>query len=225
MFCPAVRGFDVMAGDNGIITRTLVAGRWKRNTFNDGIQHERIILLDIDSDHTALVSGGDVMTGDDDDDVMYGQGGDDKMHGARGHDYMEGNAGNDTMAGDAGQDDLVGGTGRVGDDPETGVPGRLDGDDTIYGESDTAPGVADDSQGPISCGSDGRTIGFNNSSDVILGDNGIIERPLAMRCSRPGAVDHQPRSRRVRPASATPRCGDSCAPLQSLCAWQRQVVG
>ena len=32
-------GFDVMAGDNAILVRTLVGGQWVSNTFNAGIQH------------------------------------------------------------------------------------------------------------------------------------------------------------------------------------------
>jgi len=187
-------GFDFMAGDNAIIVRVLVEGKWVPNTFNDGIQHERIVLLDINSSDMALVSGGDTMFGDDDDDVMYGQGngadedgdddgridedpadsvdndgdgsidedaGGDVMHGNNAEDYMEGNHGADFMYGDSGQDDMIGGTGRVGDDPEDGVDGRLDGDDTMFGESDTSEGTAD-----------------GDGADAMTGDNAIIVRPL-----------------------------------------------
>ncbi|KPJ68944.1 MAG: hypothetical protein AMS14_11900, partial [Planctomycetes bacterium DG_20] len=187
-------GFDVMAGDNAIIVRVLVDGKWVSNTFNDGIQHERIVLLDINSPHMALVSGGDTMFGDDDDDVMYGQGngadddadddgridedpmdsvdndgdgstdedaGGDVMHGGNGEDYMEGNHGADFMYGEAGQDDMIGGTGRVGDDPEIGTDGRLDGDDTMFGESDDSEGTED-----------------GDGADAMTGDNAIIARPL-----------------------------------------------
>ncbi len=187
-------GFDFMTGDNAIITRVLDNGQWVDNTFNAGRQHEPVNLLDMYSSDKADVSGGDVMSGDDDDDVMYGQGngddadddndgrvdedpvdghdndgdgsidedpGGDYMHGDGGEDYMEGNAGADFMYGDAGQDDMIGGTGRVGDDPADGVDGRWDGDDTLFGESDDSDGAA---------GGDG--------ADVMLGDNGVISRPL-----------------------------------------------
>jgi Ca2+-binding RTX toxin-like protein len=156
-------GFDVMAGDNAIITRVLDAtGQWLSNTYNDGIQHERIILLDVDSPDVAVVSGEDIMYGDDHDDVMYGQGSDDEMYGGTGHDYMEGNADDDTMEGNAGQDDMVGGTGRLHGDPEWGIDGRFDGDDIMYGENATS----------------GNGIAEGDGADVMLGDNSIIIRPL-----------------------------------------------
>ncbi len=107
-------GFDVMAGDNAVLVRTLVAGQWVSNSFNDGIMHEPRILLDIDSPDSAVVSNGDLMFGDEKDDLMYGQGGGDEMHGNDGDDFMEGNADADTMTGDAGQDDMLGGTVQAG---------------------------------------------------------------------------------------------------------------
>jgi Ca2+-binding RTX toxin-like protein len=135
-------GFDVMAGDNALLIRTLVNGQWESNTFNDGIQHEPRILLDIDSPDSAVVSDGDFMHGGDHDDLMYGQGGDDEMHGNAGDDFMEGNADSDTMTGDEDDDDMIGGT----------VVALLgDRGDTMYG---------------------------NDHRDVMLGDNGIITRPL-----------------------------------------------
>ncbi|TEU16732.1 MAG: PKD domain-containing protein, partial [Anaerolineales bacterium] len=128
-------GFDVMAGDNAIITRTLVSGQWISNTYNGGIQHEPRILLDIDSPDTALVSGGDSMFGDENDDLMYGQGGDDDMHGGGDDDFMEGNADSDDMYGDAGQDDMIGGTVQagLGDDGDDMYGG--DGADVMLGDN------------------------------------------------------------------------------------------
>jgi len=156
-------GFDVMSGDNAIITRVLdEAGQWLSNTYNDGIQHELIILLDVDSPHVAVVSGNDTMYGDDQDDVMYGQGSNDEMYGGAGHDYMEGNADDDTMEGNPGQDDMVGGTGRLHGDPEWGIDGRFDGDDIMYGENATS----------------GNGTAEGDGADVMLGDNSIIIRPL-----------------------------------------------
>jgi Ca2+-binding RTX toxin-like protein len=153
-------GFDTIAGDNAIIRRVLDDdGKWVSNTYNDGIQHERIVLVDINSSSKQLVSGPDVMNGNADDDVMYGQDNraldnetlGDVMHGDAGDDYMEGNAGADQMYGDAGQDDMVGGTGRVNDDDADGTPGRFDGDDQMDG---------------------------NAGHDEMAGDNSIIERLL-----------------------------------------------
>ena len=156
-------GFDTIGGDNSIIVRVLTgAGQWVTNTFNAGIQHETIRLLDINSPNHLVVSGGEVIIeGNEDDDVMYGQGGDDTMRGNDGDDYMEGNAADDNISGDAGQDDIVGGTGRVGLDPATGVDGRFDGVDLISGEFGTAEGLTNGSGG-----------------DFIVGDNAVVSRPL-----------------------------------------------
>ena len=120
-------GFDVMAGDNAILVRTLVSGQWVKNTFNDGWQHEARILLDQNSPNALLVSGGDLMRGGPHDDLMYGQAGDDDMDGNEGDDFMEGNSDDDTMLGSADQDDMIGGT----------VDGTIwDGADTMYGGSE-----------------------------------------------------------------------------------------
>jgi hypothetical protein len=156
-------GFDWMAGDNAIIRRVLVDGKWVVNTFNAGKQHERIYLIDINSVDAAVVSGGDLVLGQNDDDVMYGQGGNDEMHGGAGMDYMEGNAASDDMYGDTGQDDMVGGTGLVNDDPydppsNVGTNGRFDANDVMRGESD-------------------KTVGSGTSGgDVMLGDNAVVVR-------------------------------------------------
>jgi Ca2+-binding RTX toxin-like protein len=153
-------GFDVMAGDNAIIRRVLDGnGAWLQNTFNDGVQHERIQLLDIASRSNPNVptdvSGGDVMEGNEHDDLMYGQGNGtgvpDDMKGNDGDDYMEGNAGGDLMQGNAQQDDMLGGTGRVNQDPPAGTPGRFDDADRMFGGAD---------------------------HDVMTGDNATITRPL-----------------------------------------------
>ncbi|HEX6290153.1 MAG TPA: calcium-binding protein [Herpetosiphonaceae bacterium] len=103
-------GFDVLAGDNALLVRTLVDGKWQRNTFNAGIRHETRILRDIDSPHFGSVSGGDTLEGGDDDDLLYGQGSNDTLSGNADDDLLEGNAGGDTLHGNAGQDDIVGGT-------------------------------------------------------------------------------------------------------------------
>ena len=162
-------GFDVMAGDNAIIVRTLVDGNWVSNTYNGGIQHERIILLDIDSTDGAQVSGNDTMFGDNNDDIMYGQGGEDEMHGGNHDDYMEGNAKSDEMYGDGGDDDMVGGTGRINDDGTEGAPGRTD----MSTKQREVPLGAGNFTVPL-----GDTMYGGDGADVMLGDNGIITRPL-----------------------------------------------
>jgi Ca2+-binding RTX toxin-like protein len=146
--------FDVIAGDNALIARTLVDGHWVKNTFNDGIQHERRVLRDQNSPDEAVVSGGDTITGEGQDDLIYGQGGDDTVSGGDGDDAIEGNSNaggspagagsalpGDTIHGDAGQDDIVGGTTQ---------PAIYDGPDTIFGDA---------------------------AEDVIAGDNATLPRP------------------------------------------------
>lgn len=135
-------GFDILVGDNAILVRKVVNGRWLMNTFNSGIQHEPRILLDRDSPNSSQVSGSDRLFGDVDDDLLYGQGNDDSASGGAGDDYLEGNAGSDTVHGDEGQDDIIGGTMDVD---------AYDAGDLLYGDGD---------------------------SDVMLGDNGSISRPL-----------------------------------------------
>ena len=130
------------------LVRVLVGGEWVSNTWNDGLQHEPRILRDLDSADADVVSGPDVMHGDDGlggpdtDDLMYGQGDDDVMRGGLGDDFMEGNAADDLMNGNPGQDDMIGGT----------VEASLtDGDDEMHGDED---------------------------ADVMAGDNAVIGRPL-----------------------------------------------
>jgi len=173
-------GADYMIGDNGRIIRPLITsgpgtGGWQMETFNGNFDRVLTILdveLGVNPPLSALVSGDDDMWGNDNDDAMYGQGGNDEMHGNAGEDYMEGNAGNDTMTGDVGQDDLIGGTGAstsgnqlstlTSGEKATAVNDRTDGDDDIFGEDSLS----------------GQGTENGDGADVILGDNGTIERPL-----------------------------------------------
>jgi Ca2+-binding RTX toxin-like protein len=91
----------------------------------------------------------DVMNGDDAADNMFGDAGPDTMHGDAADDYMEGNADVDTMTGDVGQDDMLGGSGSAG-------------------QADT---------GDVMNGGDGVTPSLTQDFDVLVGDNGKIERP------------------------------------------------
>jgi Ca2+-binding RTX toxin-like protein len=146
--------YDVILGDNATVFKALDGdGAWVVNTFNAAIARD-IYHYDVGTVTYAPagdVSGGDLLRGEDHDDIMYGQGGDDNMQGDGGDDYMEGNAGTDTMSGNLGNDDMVGGTGRINDDPATGVNGRLDANDLMYG---------------------------NEGFDVMAGDNAILVRTL-----------------------------------------------
>lgn len=127
-------GFDVIAGDNAVLARTIVNGRWQQNTFNGGIRHELRILRDVDAAQANLVSGADTIYGDADDDLLYGQGGRDTVYGGAGDDYAEGNAAGDRIYGEGGQDDLIGGS------PELGLS---DGDDIVEGGADADVALGD----------------------------------------------------------------------------------
>lgn len=176
---------DVMVGDNGSITRpeeTVNATvQWIRDNFADDTQGviQRVVMLfdfaEVGKPVPNSYSGADKISGELGRDIIYGGGSDDILHGDDGHDYIEGNDGSDEVFGDQGQDDIIGGTGRttanigaptVAQDA-TAVDGRLDGDDTLYG----GDGVAD------------IALDF----DVIIGDNGTIDRSLT--ASRRWAVN------------------------------------
>jgi Ca2+-binding RTX toxin-like protein len=166
---PSVKGSDRMFGDDG---RDLMFGQGNTDADADGddrFNEDPGDGLDNDRDGRESPSsiGFDCEDGfDNDGDGLWDavdpecqasldeDGNGDEMHGGRGVDYMEGNHGSDWMFGDGDEDDIIGGSssgedGRVG----TGQPptGLLDGDDVISGGAD---------------------------DDVILGDNGLIERPV-----------------------------------------------
>jgi Ca2+-binding RTX toxin-like protein len=149
-------GFDMIAGDNAILARKLfdqkptavcppssaigvpqpVAGHWRQNSYNGGIQHEPRILLDSNSPDSIAVGGDDSITGGTDDDTLYGQVGDDTIAGGAGDDLIEGNAGSDSISGEDGSDDIVGGTSQSGsiDDTPDFMHGDA-GDDVLAGDN------------------------------------------------------------------------------------------
>lgn len=164
---------DVMLGDNGLITRPLTAGgTWQVNTFNNAFTRQTWLfdIATLSEPADAGTSGGDAMWGNAADDLMYGQGSEDLMYGGPGDDYMEGNGGSDLMQGEGDEDDIIGGTGRINDDPPTGTPERIDAA-TLMRTVILGNGTEFVPYGDELCGGDG--------ADVILGDNGIISRPLA----------------------------------------------
>jgi Ca2+-binding RTX toxin-like protein len=171
-------GADVMIGDNGIITRPLTAGgAWRTNSFNG--QVTRVVqLLDVETTANALlspdISGDDHMWGNDNDDLMWGQGGSDEMHGGAGDDYVEGNAASDTMYGDSGEDDMLGGTGpTTSNDLATGLPGRTD-----MSTANRVVPFGTDLGNPTRNVPLGDTMEGGPDADVMLGDNGVVTRPL-----------------------------------------------
>lgn len=169
-------GGDALAGDNTVIERALQGGQWILDDLHspdaEDVVRRVTRLRDVATitDAAALTngtSGGDTIYGNEGVDVAYGQGGEDTIQGNAGDDHLEGNAADDTITGDAGRDDVIGGTGRTfSNDESTAANGRIDnasGDDAA---SDTLAGG--DSAGGVAADDD----------DVILGDNGTVDRVL-----------------------------------------------
>jgi len=101
-------GADVMLGDNGRITRTLLPGEdcvWIRypDPFPDVIRHVQRY------DDVDLIGGDDLMFGGSGDDIIHGQRGDDEIHAGQDDDEIYGELGDDDLSGDEGQDVVIGG--------------------------------------------------------------------------------------------------------------------
>ena len=143
---------DVIIGDNGQITDTASVATgdsvMQGRTLSVG---RHVVLYDLGYSPTAGTSGDDTINGDAASDVIYGQGGVDTIHGNGGDDYVEGGQGGDNLFGDDGQDDIAGGS--------------------LYVESGTV--AAQTAAGQLDTGD---TISGGNDADVILGDNGIVDR-------------------------------------------------
>ena len=161
-------GRDVVMGDN--------ATARPAHERTDDPPGPQVNLLDVQTDWSALsliglqptvpsyAYGNDAVFGDGDRDRIFGQGGRDEIHGGAEDDYIEGNHDVDTIYGDAGDDDIIGGgsanDGEIRYDSASG--GQLDEGDHLFGDSD-----------------DEGATGTGDGQDVILGDNGNIDRKLA----------------------------------------------
>lgn len=144
-------GPDVMIGDNGEIVRPVdSAGKWLPDPVTGGVK--RTVLL-ADREKTgaalALVSGGDVVHGDNGNDRMFGQGGADMLYGGDQDDQVQGNQDGDLVEGNAHEDDLIGGSDLISTPTSAGGAGDPDAADFVYG----GPGA-----------------------DVLTGDNAIVTR-------------------------------------------------
>jgi len=156
-------GPDLLLGDNGQVWRS--AGGLRISW-----------LYDIASLYGPAVDpgayGADHIWGNSNNDRLYGQGGEDELYGGAGDDIVEGNGDSDLIYGGSGDDDLIGGTGRINDDPPEGTPGRLDASTRTRLLSYSDPlGNTKTLLVPL-----GDEMLGGDGSDVILGDNGIIER-------------------------------------------------
>jgi Ca2+-binding RTX toxin-like protein len=158
---------DVIAGDNARVSRTQhpISGAWVQHSY-DGAYQRSVTLFDVAKPGLPApdVAGSDRLYGDDGNDVVNGQGENDTAHGGAGDDVVEGNDGADRVSGGAGSDDIIGG-GSAGDgvlDNSRTAAGLRDEGDTLYGDD------IDSSEGKTS-----------DAHDVMVGDNGVIERRLS----------------------------------------------
>jgi len=198
-------GADVMVGNNGTITRPIVASAWQ-TIAKDGTPVRVVTQLDIAPapncpTTTPTTAGDDYMDGGAGNDVLLGEAGADSLHGGPGDDHLEGGSGNDILYGDSGQDDLIGGTGRAtevisgsllttGADPRS-IPvadGLCDGNDTLYGGDGSTTtlntNAPTNSISPIIIGAPDSYAGDGsantaNDADTLIGDNGTIDRPTS----------------------------------------------
>jgi Ca2+-binding RTX toxin-like protein len=188
-------GPDAMLGDNGRITRTLTCEstaipdimrctEWLEHDYAADAVDVVLRVIEIYNVETVSEPVAGYLYGDDDmwgqagPDTMYGQGGEDEMWGGAGDDDMEGNEGSDYMEGNEGQDDMLGGTGpSISNDPGTALPGRVD-------ESHFTREVPYGIQEPVEKPYQTEVVPLGDEmyggpgADVMLGDNGIIVRPL-----------------------------------------------
>ncbi|MHC4561200.1 MAG: hypothetical protein ACYS8X_00330 [Planctomycetota bacterium] len=202
-------GQDVIAGDNAVIDRrddTISARHRLLNgdtLYDDadlpdvqagyqadahGMAGRDVTLLDHSDAPAANTSGNDYLAGGADDDLLFGQLGADTVQGdgsidvavsatvpsfdavTDGDDYIEGGGGDDLIFGNLGQDDIVGGS-----SDWFGLAtaaDRPDGSDWIFGGSGTD--IVRNTLGDLSAD------GHARDADVILGDNGLICRPVGL---------------------------------------------
>jgi Ca2+-binding RTX toxin-like protein len=151
-------GEDVILGDNGFVLTTGTVGETFLGTLEDmtkghtGMVARRINLYDVKDSPAASTSGGDYITGGNEDDVVFAQGGEDRVKGDGGDDHLEGGQASDFVEGDGGDDDIVGGTAVILT--------------TATAATDAAGGVKDVAD--VLFGGDG--------NDVVSGDNAVIDR-------------------------------------------------
>jgi Ca2+-binding RTX toxin-like protein len=161
------QGYDVIAGDNAVLARVLVAGHWVKNTYDDGIAHVARVLQDIDSASSSVVSGNDTISGGSENDLIYGQGGIDTIQGNENDDFIEGNAGADIINGNEGQDDIIGGTVQ---------PAVSDGVDQIHGDQSADVIAGDNATITRTLDAAGQWIHDNRS----LGATDIVRRAVKL---------------------------------------------
>ncbi|MEY2477885.1 MAG: hypothetical protein QOG87_3200 [Actinomycetota bacterium] len=115
-------GADYQLGDNGTLTRSVLADGYQRFVEANSATIVRVAVR-FDVGGSTLASGDDWIEGNDGDDYQWGQDGNDELHGNNDNDDMFGELGNDRMFGEAGQDAMLGDRGGVVDRLIDGSPG------------------------------------------------------------------------------------------------------
>ena len=150
------------------------------DTINGGEGHDNLrggADQDPSLDTVADDASDDTIDGGGGDDTIDGDFGDDTVVGGPGDDFVTGGPGIDTVDGDADEDQIFG---NDGDDILNGGSG----DDIVFGMlgSDTITGGPDDdnlfgNEGVDTIyGDDGTNTASSSDKDVIVGDNGVINR-------------------------------------------------
>ncbi len=104
---------DVILGDNGLITRTLLStrlGTWQTYL----APFDQVVIRDYQAfDDRDLIGGNDTIDGGAAMDILIGQRGNDGIRGGSGDDEIIGGLGADTVDGDAGVDHILGDAGQI----------------------------------------------------------------------------------------------------------------
>jgi Ca2+-binding RTX toxin-like protein len=160
---------DVMTGDNATIDRiTNGAGTdWAPDEVITGARKRIVTLLDRERSDLSLVSGRDVMVGNNGSDRMFGEGGGDSVKGNGNDDLIEGNQGSDWLEGNNGEDDIVGGSSFLASSGGLALAGA----GADLGDPDEVDAIF---------GGDG--------ADVLAGDNAVVIRKTGATTATPTAA-------------------------------------
>ncbi len=161
---------DVILGDNGRITRSGTdpnTGRAARST----------VLYDLavvgGALPSTLVSGSDVIRGNNERDLVYGQGAADTIAGDAGDDWLEGNT---NPAGSSGSPDVIRG-GDGDDDALGGSSNNVVVDGTLGPIGEAGKGTFPTTPNKVLDGRD--QLWGDAGNDAVLGDNGRVDRLLS----------------------------------------------
>lgn len=166
--------YTVKGGAGDGTNRLEFRGQGGNDNFGASVDNVSLVALT-----PTVITGNDVLNGEDGDDLIFGEGGDDTLIGGQGDDSLRGGTGNDVLNGGIGDDILRGGR---GDDVLDGG----DGDDNIRGGAGADSFMGGAGNDTMIGGRDQDTFRGVNAGDVIDGSStGIDEDTLDLRGSAP----------------------------------------